>query len=113
MIAVSNPYVAQRQAAERTDRQEIVDGYGEAALRGLLQTLRTGAQAFEHGARTQLMACVADLRVWAAAYRAKAEAICSAAEASGDALAEAARWQTVADEIDQFAADWLEEVRGR
>lgn len=111
MITVSNPYVAQGQAAQETDRQEIVNGYGEAALRGLLQTLRTGAQAFEHGARTQLMACVADLRVWAAAYRAKVDAIVSEAEPSDDARTDALRWQTVADEIDQFAADWLEEVR--
>jgi hypothetical protein len=112
MIHVDNPYVAQRIAAETTDRREIADGYGEATLRGLLGSLRTEAQAFEYGTRAQLMACVADLRSWAGAYRARTEAIRTGVEPSDDARTDAARWETVADEIDQFAADWLREELG-
>ncbi len=112
MIHVENPYAAQRKAAETTDRSPIADGYGEAALGGLLRTLRTEAQAFEYGKRAQVMACAADLRTWAGAYRAKAEAIRTQAELSDDPRTDASRWQTVACEIDQFASDWLREELG-
>lgn len=113
MTRVRNPYATQRETAEKTNRQGTVDAYGDAALRGLLENLRTGVQAFEHGARAQLFVCAADLRSWASACRARAEAISSGAEPSDDARADAARWRTVADEIDQFATDWLEEARDR
>ncbi len=112
MIHVNNPFVAQRMAAETTDRREIADGYGEAALRGLLATLRTEARAFEYGKRAQVLACTADLRSWAGAYRAKAEGIRTMAEPSTDPRTDAVRWQTVADEIDQFATDWFTEEFG-
>jgi len=58
----------------------------------LLPGLKLQAHAFNTGALTQLLACVADLRIWAVQFRALGK-------------------DEIAKELDQFATDWAEEGR--
>ncbi len=58
----------------------------------LLPTVKAQSAAFMDGALTQLMACVADLRMWSGHFNAMGK-------------------NELAKELDQFSSDWLEEAR--
>jgi hypothetical protein len=58
----------------------------------LLPSLELQSAAFRDGALTQLLACVADLRVWASQYRRLGKG-------------------EFANELDQFARDWEDEAK--
>jgi hypothetical protein len=59
----------------------------------LLPSLKLQSNAFRDGAVTQLLACVADLRVWAIQFRRLGK-------------------DELANELDQFAEDWEHEGKG-
>ena len=58
----------------------------------LLPTLKVQSRAFNDGALMQLMACVADLRMWSGHFKAMGK-------------------EELAKELEQFSFDWLEEAR--
>jgi len=58
--------------------------------KSLLPTVQAQSHAFKDGALTQLIACTADLRMWAAHFRTMGK-------------------KELAKELDQFAKDWSEE----
>ena len=58
----------------------------------LLPSLRLQSNAFRDGALTQLLACIADLRVWASQFRRLGK-------------------DELANELDQFAQDWEQEAK--
>ena len=58
--------------------------------RFLLPALKLQSSAFRDGGLTQLMACIADLRIWASQFRALGK-------------------EEIAKELDQFAKDWKNE----
>jgi hypothetical protein len=69
-------------------------------LTELQRVLSLQREAFRYGARSQLEACAADLRTWAAAYAAKA----------ADSQGNGQPWKQVAREVAAFARDWIAEA---
>jgi hypothetical protein len=58
----------------------------------LLPSLRLQSNAFRDGALIQLLACIADLRVWASQFRRLGK-------------------DELANQLDQFALDWEQEAK--
>jgi len=88
MVQVENQYAKAHEYLAATDWREAykLDQF-------LLPVLKLQAYAFRDGALTQLLASVADLRIWACQFRSLGK-------------------EEIARELEQFAKDWEEEARG-
>ena len=88
MIQVENKYVkAYRFLADSSWCKEY------QLEKSLLPTVKAQGMAFNDGALTQLMACIADLLMWAGQFKAMGK-------------------EELAIELEQFSSDWIEEARG-
>jgi hypothetical protein len=114
VIGITNPYTDQVRDAADASHDDIVEQYGAAAQIALVETLTSERAAFRYGAQTQLASCAADLRSWAAAYRAAARATSHLGpdgDESSDAFeARIERALFVSKEFVVFASDWLSEM---
>jgi len=88
MVQVENQYAKAHEYLAATDWREAykLDQF-------LLPVLKLQAYAFRDGALRQVLACVADLRIWAGQFSSLGK-------------------EEIARELEQFAKDWEEEAKG-